>query len=143
MDEMADTLRTAYSGLDVDIQVEPRLVLNPTPPCIDIYPADTQRGTETAGFTASGVDGELLFTVRARVSTADSEAGQDLLLAMMDDENDLCIAVPLSSDPTLGGLTSDLFVQPGTGYGLYTLPDGGSLLGCQFIVAVVNNTENT
>ena len=143
MDQMADVLRTAYSGLDVDVQVEPRLVINPSPPCIDIYPADTPRGTETAGFNASGVDGELFFTVRARVGTADNTAGQDLLLAMMDDEDDLCVAVPLVEDPTLGGLALDTFVQPGSGFGLYTLPDGNSLLGVQFLVTVVNNPDNT
>ena len=143
MDEMADILRAAYTGLDVDVQVEPRLVVNPSPPCIDIYPGDSPRGTESAGFNASGVDGELFFTVRARVSTADNTAGQDLLLAIMDDENDLCVAVPLSADPTLNGLVNDLFVQPGTGYGLYPVADGSQLLGCTFLVTVINNPDVT
>ena len=77
------------------------------------------------------------------MSTADNTAGQDLLLALMDDENDLCVAIPLMSDPTLGGIVNDLAVQPGTGYGLYPVADGSQLLGCTFLVTVINNPDVT
>ena len=84
MEAMADQIREALlSVTDVAVQVEPRMVLNPSPPTIDIYPGDDSRDPSSAGF--DDVAGGYFFTVRARVSTADETAGQDLLLAFMDD----------------------------------------------------------
>ncbi len=137
MDEMAAQIRNAYTSVtDVDVQVEPRLVINPTPPCIDIYPGDPSRDTESAAF--DDLTGGYLFTVRARVSTADSEAGQDLLLAFMDDTNDLCLVQALEDEPTLNGLADDLSVRGVTGYVLFPdLGGDGALLGCQWTVLVL------
>ncbi len=65
-----------------ELQVNGRQNPNPTPPCIDVYPG-TEPFTESIGF---GPDQRAYnFTVRARVETVDNPAGQDLLLAMMDD----------------------------------------------------------
>jgi hypothetical protein len=73
--------------------------------------------------------GELI-TVRARVSTADHEAGQGLLLAFMDDEDDLSIVNALTDDPTLNGM-GQIDVRGRTGYALFPVPAGdGVLLGC-------------
>ena len=57
----------------------PFLNQNPTPPSIDIYPADPFQ-------TGSGFedDTEVFFTIRARTTTADQEAGQKALLRMLD-----------------------------------------------------------
>ena len=94
MDEMADTIRDAVEAVtDLDVQVEPRMVLNPTPPTVDIYPADISRDPETASFEA--LDGAYLLTVRARVTTADHETGQTLLLSFMDDTDELSLMAAL------------------------------------------------
>lgn len=149
MDGLAEALQTAYAGVqwagqDLGEQIHPRLVISPTTPCIDIYPADIPRETESAGFNVSGVDGGIMFTVRARVSTADSDSGQELLIAFMDDEHDLSLAAALMADETLGGVAVDVTVDQPTGFGLYPDPGGqGSLLGAQWRVTVMRNTDVT
>ena len=94
---------------ETEVQVTGRMNPNPTPPSIDIYPGDPFRDTPTAGF--QDVGGELLFTVRARVTTIDNIAGQDLLLRLMDDEDDISVAGTLMEDQTLNGLASSVFVE--------------------------------
>jgi hypothetical protein len=141
MDEMADQIRNAFSAVtDVDIQIEPRLVVNPTPPTIDLYPGDSSRDPESASFV--DLNGAYLFTVRARVQTADTVAGQDLLLAFMDDENPLCLAQALDDDPTLNGLASSMDARDPSGYRVYPLPGAeGGLLGFQFTAVVIPGTS--
>ncbi len=136
LDEMAAEIRNVVSQVSgVDIQVEPRMVLNPTPPCIDLYPGDPSMDPETAAF-GELVGGELI-TIRARVQTADDVAGQDLLLAFMDDEDPLSIAAAVTDDPTLNGLgRADLRFR--SGYALYPAPQGdGALLGCTWDMIVL------
>jgi hypothetical protein len=136
MDAMADQIADAIGAEALNVQVEPRMVVNPTPPCIDIYPADEPRDAETAGF--ADLDGGYVFTVRARVNTADNEAGQDLLLAFMDDEDTLCVPAALLEDPTLGGASSSVHIDSGTGYVQYAAPSGeGAYLGAQWRVKVL------
>jgi hypothetical protein len=136
LDEMAAQIRDAVDDVtDVDVQVEPRMVLSQSPPTIDMWPGDTARDQPSAAFND---DGGYLFTVRARVSTADHTAGQDLLLAFMDEVNPLSIGQALYDDPTLGGLASDLSITNQTGYLL--APDSGGegvLLACQWTVLVL------
>jgi hypothetical protein len=138
LDEMADQIRAAVVAVtDVDVQVEPRMVLNPTPPCIDVYPGDSPRDRESAAMD-DGDDEGYFITVRARVSTADNFAGQDLLLAFIDPTNDLSIGQALYDEPTLNGYASDLDIVAQTGYALFPDPGGeGSLLGCQWTVRVL------
>lgn len=143
MEAMASTLEAAYEGVqydgrDIGVQVYPRLVVNPSPPCIDIYPGDVPRETDTAGFSVSGIDGGVFFTVRARVSTADTDAGQELLIAFMDDADELSLAVALMEDQTLGGLANDVTVEQQTGFVEYPMGEG-SLLGCQWRAWVLPN----
>lgn len=137
MDALADQIRTTVAAVtDVDVQVEPRLVVNPTPPCIDIYPGDLGRDAESAAFDE--ISGGYFLTVRARVSTADNEAGQDLLLAFMDDTDGLSIGQAIMDDPTLNGYAASADVQAQTGYVLFPDPGGeGVLLGCQWTVLVI------
>jgi hypothetical protein len=136
MDEMATAIRTALAGADEDYQVEGRMILNPTTPSIDVYPGDPSRGDDSAGFV--DLNGEHIFTVRARVSTNDHEANQNILIDLMDDENDLCIAAALEDDPTLNGHASSVFVRQVTGYVLYPTLDGAGVhIGCQWTVEVI------
>ena len=134
LDAMADAIRDAMDDVtDLDIQVEPRMVASPTPPTIDMYPGDVSRGTDAAAF---GVDGEFLFTVRARVAMNDDVAQQDLLLGFMDDVNALSVAAAILDDHTLGGLASSVDCIDPTGYVLY--PTGeATLLGFQFTCRVI------
>lgn len=134
---MADIVRDAVSGSDVNVQVEPRMVVHPTPPTIDIYPGAPGRDDEAAGFV--DLSGAKRFTVRCRVNTADADAGQDLLLAFMDEENALSVAAALLDDYTLNGLASSVHVDDVTGYVLYPTPDGtASYLGCQWTVLIID-----
>jgi hypothetical protein len=132
IDEMVTILDTAL-GDDVE-QVVGRRVFAPTPPAVDIYPADPFRTTDAAGF--GDISGAYVFTVRARVNTTDNEAGQDVLLAMMDDEHDLCVAVALEDDQSLNGLASSVDVGGPSGYRLYVEGDQ-AFLGCEWNVTVV------
>ncbi len=124
-------------GTAAGVQVIARRSFNPTPPSIDMYPADPFRETTLAGF--GNISGGYLFTVRARVTTADYEAGQDVLLDLMDDESAHCVADILLDDQTLGGTVSSIDVEGPTGFSLYADPSGeGALLGVEWHLTVVN-----
>lgn len=137
LDEMADTIRPIVASVtDVDVQVEPRIVLSPTPPTIDMFPSDPSNDQELAAF-ADDIGGELI-TVRVRVNTADSDAGQDLLLALMDDEDELSVVAALNDDPTLNGTASDCAFRSRTGYVIIPDPGGdAAYLGCLFQYVVI------
>ena len=111
LDEMAATMLAVVGPAvtETEVQVVGRRNFNPTPPSIDIYPGDPFRDTPSAGFTETG--GELLLTVRARVSTVDNIAGQELLLRLMDDEDAIGVASTLMEDQTLNGLASSVYVE--------------------------------
>jgi hypothetical protein len=135
LDAMAAQIEDTFGALveTYGIQIVGRMVSSPTPPCIDMYPGDLSRGTEAASF---GVEGEFLFTVRARVSDNDEDGQQDLLLGFMDDVNALSVPLALLDDPTLGGLASSLDCRDPTGFVLY--PFGSEqLIGFQFTCMVI------
>lgn len=132
MDELAAVLDDTLS-LE-GFQVVGRLNLSPTEPAIDIYPADPFRTPEEAGFQE--INGALNFIVRARVA-GDADGRQDLLLALMDDEDDLCVAAALEDDQTLNGLASSVDVQGPSGYTQYVESAGGAYLGCEWRVRVL------
>lgn len=122
------------SEIDVDgLQVDPLAVPNPTPPCIDLYPGDPFM--EAISFD----DGEeRTFTIRARVSTADNEAGQALLLSLMDRGAGSILAA-CRSDRTFGGAVDDSVVEGPGRFQAYPDASGsnaGSLLGCEWQLRV-------
>lgn len=134
MDALADQIRGVLDDVtDVAVQVEPRWVTNPTAPCIDIYPADPSNEPELRAFSEQ-LGGELL-TVRARVDMSDSTAGQDLLLAFMDDEDPLSIVQAINEDDTLGGLAASLDVRTRSGYVRFV--EVGEHMGCLWGLVVV------
>jgi hypothetical protein len=137
MDQMATQIRETLDDVtDVTFQVEGRMILNPTPPTIDIYPGDPSRGTDSAGY--EDILGEHLFTVRARVNPTDNEANQDLLLDLMDDEHDLSIPAALYTDETLAGTVTGLDVRNVSGFVLVPMADGtGVHIGCLWTVAAI------
>lgn len=139
MTALADQIRTAIAGVtDIDVQVEGRSVRSPSVPCIDMYPADPSDDQTLAAF--GDVYGGEYVTVRARVSTADADAGEDLLLAFMDDEDDLSIAAAVDADPTLSGHTAAADVINRSGYRDFPIPgsdDKSAYLGCLWTVRLV------
>lgn len=142
MRELADQISTAVDsvltleGNPLYVQVEPRLVLNPSPPTIDMYPGSLSRETESAGM--GDMTGGYLITVRARVSTADNDAGQTLLLRFMDDADSLSIAGAATDDPTLNGYASSVAARDPSGYTMFPDPGNeGALLGFTFTAVVL------
>lgn len=134
---VADQL-TAQLGYVVEgLQVDPRMVRNPTPPCIDIYPADPF--LERTAFGPGSV--EAVFIVRARVTTADQQDGQWLLLQFMDPGSNESIWRALETDATFGGAVDDSAVESVSGF----RPDevagtgggaAGALLGAEWRLRV-------
>lgn len=137
MDQLAACIRTEISAVtDVDVQVEARGFNVPTPPTIDMYPTDPSDDPTLAAY-GELMGGELI-TVRARVSTADIDAGEDLLLAFMDDEDPLSIAAAIQSDDTLNGLAAAVQVRSRSGYRDFPdLSGEGSWLGCLWNTVIV------
>lgn len=107
------------------LQVVPYMNLNPTPPSLDLYPGDPfQTG---AGFGAG--ESQVFFAVRARVSTADQEAGQKLLLRLLDPGDAASVEAALEDVATV--------VPEGvSGFREYLedTASNGRLLGCEWRV---------
>jgi hypothetical protein len=134
---LANQIRSTLSGtadpLIESLQVEPLMMFNPTPPAVDIYPADPSQ--EPAGFGRG--NREVYITVRARVSTAEHEKGQELLLSMMDYDSTTSLEKAIEANRTLGGVVGKLVVSGPSGFGIFPDPGGdGSLLGCTWSVRV-------
>ena len=137
MDALAAQLQDELAGtvpeID-DLQVVSRLIFNPTPPAIDIYP--NEEFMEQISFGSGNV--AVFFTVRARVTTADHPAGQDLLLSMMDSRSATSVVQALGQDTTLNGTVDDVLAEPPSNYGLFVDPGQATgLLGCTWRVGVI------
>jgi len=138
MEALADRIQIALASAAAangGIQIEPTRVLNPTPPCIDIYPADPFL-TRTA---YGSVSWEAVFIVRARVLTADDQSGQELLLDLMDPRFGSSLIAAIEGDRTLAGTVDDLAVDEltPTGFRFYQDVDAATPhLGCEWRVKV-------
>lgn len=133
MDALATQIRSVIDDVtDVAVQVEGRWVTNPTPPTIDIYPADPSSDPELRAF--GELLGAELLTVRARVPMGDTDAGQDLLLAFMDDEDPLSIAQAINENDTLDGIV-DIDVRSRSGYVRFV--EQGDYMGCLWQLVAV------
>ena len=114
---------------DWDIQVEPTMVLNPTPPTIDMYPADPSINPEVGNFAetyAETGDGYWI-NVRARVAPNDNVANQEVLLELLDPESSMSLVQALYDDPTLGGLAADVNLDTTSGFVLVPKIDGSGV----------------
>lgn len=138
MDALATQIMSQLSGtanpLIENLQVDGRLIPSPTPPAIDVYPADPFQEP----FTFGRGNNLLFLTVRARVTTVDNEGGQDLLLSMMDPSATTSVAKAITYDKTLGGTVGKVSVIEGpSSYGVFQDAGGqGALLGCTWRVQV-------
>lgn len=138
VEALADQITAGVAAQDLGgeaLQVWPFLVINPTPPCVDIYPADPFSDQQAYGPTR---ERDAWFTVRARVTPADADASQQLLLQLMDWRSDTSVAAAMLTDPTLGGLVNDLLPTGPTGVILYTpIGNEGPLVGCEWRTRVL------
>jgi hypothetical protein len=140
--EIKEALVAALEPLRTDIpdlQLYPYWLASATPPTIDVYQGDPFMGG--LGF-GNGGGAEMFFTVRARVTTADSVAGQQLLDEIMEPDSGVWAA--LTADQTLGGVVDSVAVgEEGTsgvsGMREYVedVPVNGRLLGCEWRVRVI------
>jgi len=108
LEQIADQIRDAVNDGDWDVQVEPRLVVNPTTPSIDMFPGPLNSDLGAFASDYAGAADGLFVDVRARVSPKDSHAFQDVLVSFCDPEDDLCVVQSLYDDPTLGGHAADV-----------------------------------
>ncbi len=142
MDAMADQLDDLISPQSyTPINFQGRAFVA-VPPSVDMLvgnPTGLEQGL--AGFTEHNTYGAFPITLRVRVQTADVESGEDLLLALIDDEGPLSITAALQSDDTLGGVCDQVFWSDGfpwTGYQDFDDPNGsGRLLGSTMAVIAV------
>lgn len=119
---LAHNLRTIQ-----DVQVSPYVLSQPTPPGIQILPAEVNYHQAFA----NGRDA-WRFTVQAFVAFS-SDTGSQVLLDRLIEE----IPAALESDPTLNGAASDVVVRGASGYRLLDRAGGGQLILSEFLVDVV------
>jgi len=121
LEENRQLVEQALAALVSDIpelQVTGYYNPNPTPPAIDMYPADPSQ--DEAGF---GVDSQQVFwTIRARVNVADDLAAQQVLLRLLEPGTGVAAALA----------TDDLNVQEWSGYREYPDMVDGRVLGCEW-----------
>src|SRR5262245_37354027 len=121
------------SGHIPDLQVYAGWLPTPSPPSLEIFPADPFQGPE--GFSKSKM---LFWTVRARTSMVDSDSGQHILLELLEPDGPTSVEAALCWDG-LGGLVDSVAVAEGTpsGYREYTDGDTGRRLGCEGRIVVL------
>ena len=140
LDEMLDVIEAANtSGAGkLDVQVQRRFVLQPTPPCIDIYPGDPLRDDSVGVFDDELGNPGYFITVRTRIGSNDYDATYDWLLETMDDESDLCLPL-LFVDSTLNGHAMSVDVRDSSGLRAYENPQrpDTAFLGWQFTAMVM------
>src|SRR5262245_52277583 len=78
------------------LQVTATANRNPTPPAIDVYPAEPFQEPDSFG----PVNRQAIFVVRARVTDLDNDSGQSLLLEMMDPASPKSVVAALAANPT-------------------------------------------
>src|SRR4029453_10946318 len=128
MDAIADQLQTELGPIVDGVQIVPRMGVNPPPPCIDISRAP--EGCQEQ--IAFGYEQHAVFVVRASVSTADQDAGQELLLELLDPRGPASVLRALMADPSFGDAVDDSTVTGISGFLPYSFdPAGGSLLGAE------------
>jgi len=120
---IATALQPLTSQID-GLQVYGYLNWNPTPPSLDVYPGDPFQTDGTFG-----PHSQVFFTVRARVSTADSEAGQKQLLRMLDPQDTASVEGALAN-------TATVVPEGVSGFREYIEDSttNGRLLGCEWRV---------
>jgi hypothetical protein len=113
-----DPLTSEVAGLQITAFMNP----TPIPPSIDVYPADV------SGLPVSQNGWEEMVTVRARMTTPDDRAAQEVLFSMMDVSGPTSVIELLTVDPTLGGVVGGSAVDERSGFQPYP----GDYFGCEW-----------
>ncbi len=132
--EIVANLDAMVDASDYEIAVWPGMLFNPSTTAIDVYPADPFRDPQ---YAAQGdVDGSYEFIVRARTGLNDLDSGQLILLDLMDDDSDVCVAHAVGDDPTLNGYAMDVFVGDPSGFQAHVVTEG-TMVGVTWPVTVL------
>ena len=141
LEAAADQIRdTMAAESDWAFQVEPSMILNPTPPSIDVFPGPQFFDVTTGGMGVdqAGMDEGIRIDVLARVAPNDNVANQQVLYELLDPESDMSLVQSLYDDPTLGGLVYDLHLESCSGFQPAPRWDGGMVyLGCLWRFLVI------
>lgn len=136
--QLADAIGSVTTEFD-DLQVVPFLWFNPTVPAVDIYPADPSQEDLAFGRTPRTI----LWTVRARVGSTDSDAQQAVLLRLMEPYGPSSVRAAILYDRTLADTVENVKVDGPGGYQLYDdIGGSGRLLGVEWTVRVFNDTAD-
>lgn len=134
VDELVANLEAMVAASDYEIAVVGEMLFNPSTTAIDVYPADPFRDPQ---YAAQGdVDGSYEFIVRARTGLNDLSSGQAILLDLMDDDSDVCVAHAVGDDPTLNGYAQDVFVGDPSGFQAHVATEG-TMVGVTWPVTVL------
>ena len=134
-DALADTIRTDLDFDGMDVVVEPRMVLKPAEPCIDMYPGSPARDSDSAAF--GDISGFEVVTVRFRCAANDHTETQDLLLDLNDDTHALCMAAAIESNQDLDGWATGVWVDADSFSGVLDFSTTASqLVGCTWRVLI-------
>ena len=138
MPSLADIVEGIYDALQPvaaeleGLQIYPYYVRNPSPPCIDVYPADPFQAP-----SSFGVGRAVFFTIRARVGQADVEAGQVTLLQLLDPTSPASVEEALTADGLGLGVGVGFPEGTPTGYRTYDDTLGGEFLGVEWRLEVL------
>ncbi len=140
LDAIQASIADVLEDLDIEnLQVVPMRWFNPTPPTIDVYPADPAQEEEGFG----GSQSILFWIVRARVGTVDNEGQQILLLQMMEPAGSTSVRGALNGSGNLGDTVEGIQCERPTGYRLFRdLPTSPEFLGVEWRVRVHNSSED-
>jgi hypothetical protein len=116
-----EPLTLEVPGLQVNGWFNP----NPSPPTIDVYPADPFQ--DGAGFSVQGK--RVFWNVRARVATADGEEASRLLLRLLDTQDAASVEAALANADVVVGNDGAV-----SGFLRFTDDTVGDLLACQWRV---------
>jgi hypothetical protein len=123
---------------DIAIDVQPRAFQAQTVPCVDMFVTGINALDQNIA-SYQDVYGGWPVALRIRVNPGDLYAGEDLLLALMDDEDDLSVILALDYDRTIGGLADTMNWGVWTGYQEFpnTLGGGEGLIGSTLPIVIV------
>jgi|SRR5215471_14857917 len=112
-----------------DVQVSPVLLADPTPPLLQVYPAEVTFD----GAANRGMD-EFEFVVEAVMPFSTDIGSQVELDKLMAGSGPRSVKQALEADDSLGGTCQDVQVTRISDYGVAQRPDGLAVLACRFYV---------
>jgi len=131
---VASQLEAELAPVYGELQVAGRRIFNPTPPTLDVYPGDPFQEQTAYGHASR----EVFFTIRARVSMADNEAGQSTLLQLLNADGPGSVIAALAADRDLQGWVQDSLVDGVSGFAIHQdVSEATPLLGCTWRLRIV------